>query len=84
MCNTPRYFRFKGVCFCSFTPTLWSRDVGVVQRVDDPGVILTEGQVFDQMGHVNLQKGETPVGHRLQPHAQLHQLTLSKPKLCRS
>lgn len=36
--------------------TLWRCDVGVIQRVDDSGVILAKGQVFYQMGHVNLQK----------------------------
>lgn len=35
--------------------TLWCCDVGVVQRVNDAGVIFTERQVFYQMGHVYLQ-----------------------------
>lgn len=35
--------------------TLWCCDVRVIQRVHDAGVIFTERQVFNQMGHVNLQ-----------------------------
>lgn len=39
-------------------PTLWCCDVGVIQRVDDPWVVLAKGQVSYQMGHVDLQEGK--------------------------
>lgn len=39
-------------------PTLWCCDVSVIQRVDDPWVVLAKGQVSYQMGHVDLQEGK--------------------------